>query len=161
MQEFCREYCRVIGVEQTQERLTATTGKQQVIETVFRDAAGGTSRVIFEKLVRGPSKGKGRKQRALKDGSTADIYLLVLKAIANLQPSAEPIEYDAIRSSIRKLVAELPPQANEITRVLEKLSRVVVDEESSVAVIDYDKQARKLYITDPFFAFFLKWGLID
>lgn len=51
------------------------------------------------------------------------------------------------------------PQAHEVTRVLEKMTEIAAKDESSTPVLDWEKDEQKLHITDPFFAFFLKWGI--
>ena len=63
-----------------------------------------------------------------------------------------------MRNAIRAVLDEDLPQANEVAWVLEQMAKVSSLDESSVAVIDYEKEDRKLHITDPFFAFFLRWG---
>ena len=50
--------------------------------------------------------------------------------------------------------------AVEVSRVLEKMSEIASNDEASTPVLDWDKDDRVLHITDPFFAFFLKWGAL-
>ncbi|WP_325177296.1 hypothetical protein [Pantoea sp. 1B4] len=69
----------------------------------------------------------------------------------------DTIQYEALRASIRDIVADAPPQAHEVTRVLEKMSEIASNDEASTPVIDWEKEEQKLHITDPFFAFYLKW----
>ncbi|HHW1460018.1 TPA: hypothetical protein ACUS1X_000624 [Escherichia coli] len=69
----------------------------------------------------------------------------------------QSIQYEELRSAIRELVQDAPPQAHEVTRVIEKMAKIAATEEASTPVIDWDKEDRKLHITDPFFAFYLKW----
>jgi hypothetical protein len=38
------------------------------------------------------------------------------------------------------------------------VARISSTDESSAPVIDYESEERKLHVTDPFFAFFLRWG---
>ena len=42
--------------------------------------------------------------------------------------------------------------------MLEHMAKISAMDDSSVPVIDYEKDDRKLHVTDPFFAFFLRWG---
>jgi hypothetical protein len=39
------------------------------------------------------------------------------------------------------------------------MAEISATDDSSTPVLDWDKADRRLHITDPFFAFFLKWGL--
>jgi hypothetical protein len=39
------------------------------------------------------------------------------------------------------------------------MAEIASSDEASTPVLDWEKGDRKLHITDPFFAFFLKWGV--
>lgn len=67
------------------------------------------------------------------------------------------VEYEEVRTALRELLVDLP-QAHEVARVLEHMSNIQADEASSVPVLDWEKDERRLHIIDPFFAFFLRWG---
>ena len=56
-------------------------------------------------------------------------------------------------------MAETIPEGHEVGRVLEKMSEIASADEASTPVLDWDREEQKLHITDPFFAFFLKWGM--
>ncbi len=71
----------------------------------------------------------------------------------------QTFEWEQIRASLREVLADYLPQAHEVSRVLEHMATISANEESSAPVIDWEKEERKLHITDPFFAFFLKWGV--
>jgi len=156
MQDFCRELAYTHGVAETvHEAITI----DRVPSTLFSKVAENTGRVIFEKLARGPRQRRDRVQRQLKDGGTADIYQVILKALAKLQPGLETIDYEVLRSSIREIVVvEHVPAAHEVTRVLEKMAEIAAEDEASTPVMDWEREDRRLHITDPFFAFYLKWG---
>ena len=84
---------------------------------------------------------------------------MVLLALAKIQPGLQTVEYEQLRAAIRDTLAEQVPQAHEVTRVLEKMAEIASSEEASTPVLDWEKDEQKLHITDPFFAFFLKWGV--
>ena len=67
------------------------------------------------------------------------------------------MEYEQLRSAIRDILAEQIPAAHEVTPWL-KDGRDRSSDEASTPVLDWEKGEQKLHITDPFFAFFLKWG---
>ncbi|ANK12547.1 ATP-binding protein [Erythrobacter neustonensis] len=127
-------------------------------EDVFRVIAEHTGKVIFDKLASGPRARTDRIQRPLVAGGSADIYRVVLMALARLAPGMNKIDYETLRSSIREILTDDIPQAHEVTRVLEKMAQIASKEEMSVKVLDWDDEEQKLHITDPFFAFFLKWA---
>ena len=160
MQDFCRRLCEQVGVTETCSDLVRITGDADV-EGVFRHVAQSTSGVVFDRLQKGPRPRRDRIPRRLRDGSTADIYVVVLRAIARLHPGVETIEYEDIRRSLRELLLldEEPPAAGQVSRVLEHMMKISAAGEGSAPVMDWEAEERRLHITDPFFAFFLKWGL--
>lgn len=160
MQEFCREICRAHGVETSFCKQSAAVDPSR-LEQVFRDTAETIGRPIFEKLARGPRQRSDRIPRKLKSGSETDIYGLVLHALAQIGPALVTIEYEELRAAIREVSATDPPQLHEVARVLKHMSDIAATDQSSTPVIDFDEDDKRLHITDPFFAFYLRWGSLD
>jgi hypothetical protein len=156
MQEFCKEICKEVGVAETvKESMTVTS----IPDELFSKVAEGTGRVVFNKLAKGPRQRTDRMQRALADGGAADIYNVVLRALAKLAPGMNKVSYEELRAAIRLILSADVPQGHEVTRVLEKMAEIAANDEASTPVIEWDKEDQELHVTDPFFAFFLKWGL--
>lgn len=156
MQEFCRELARANGVEETTSHQTQI---QTIDPALFSKVAEGTGKVVFDKLATGPRQRTDRIERQLKNGDTVDIYRAVLLALAHLRPGLDTISYEQIRAALRDLLDENVPQGHEVSRVLEKMTEIASSDEASTPVIDWERDEQKLHITDPFFAFFLKWGM--
>ena len=156
MQEFCRELARAHGVQETVERPMAI---RAIDDTLFTTIAEGTGKVVFDKLATGPRQRTDRIDRQLKTGETVDIYRAVLLALAHLGLGLETISYEQVRGALRDLLATNVPQGHEVSRVLEKMTEIASSDEASTPVLDWEKDEQKLHITDPFFAFFLKWGM--
>src|SRR5262249_49355683 len=53
------------------------------------------------------------------------------------------------------------PQMHEITRVLKYMSEIAATDQSSTPVVDFVEVDKLLHVTDPFFAFYLRWGKIS
>ncbi|MEH1935416.1 MAG: hypothetical protein V7L14_17300 [Nostoc sp.] len=156
MQEFCRELTSFHKVETTlSERLEI----DNISDELFIKVAEGTGKIVFDKLAKGPRQRTDRLPRMLKSGETADIYKVILLALAQLSPGLETIEYEQLRAVIKDVLIDNIPQGHEVTRVLEKMTEIASSDEASTPVLDWDKEELKLHITDPFFAFFLKWGV--
>ncbi|MEX2541802.1 MAG: hypothetical protein WD314_08330 [Trueperaceae bacterium] len=158
MQEFCLELCVRRGIELAQVSPVTLHVEQAEQIAVFRSVAEATGKTMFERLSRGPRQRTDRIQRSLSDGFVTDIYGLVLKALANMQPGIETIDYEQLRASIRETAAGEIPQAHEVSRVLDHMAQIAADDEASTPVIDWDREDRRLHITDPFFAYYLRWG---
>lgn len=157
MQEFCRKLCDLHGITQTVDSVINITG---VDESIFKQVAEGTGKVIFDRLTKGPRQRSDRLQRQLKNGENVDIYKVALLALVKIAPGLDTIEYEQIRSAMRELLQANIPQAHEVSRVFEHMSKIAADDESSTPVLDWEKQDRKLHITDPYFAFYLRWGVL-
>ncbi len=157
MQEFCREICKTHNVYETLDDKLVIDKIEE--ELLFQSVAQNTGKVIFEKLSKGPRQRADRVQRQLANGDTTDIYGLVLHALAQLRPGLDTIKYETLRAAIRVVSTGPQPQAHEVTRVLDKMSQIAASDESSTPVIDWEKEDRILHITDPFFAFYLRWGI--
>ena len=158
MQEFCRHLAKQNGITETAHQKVHIT---EIPDELFTNIATDTGKVIFNRLAKGPRQRTDRIPRKLKTGESVDIYKVVLLALAHLQPGLDTIEYETLRSAIRDILSDNIPQAHEVTRVLEKMAEIASTDEASVPVLDWEKDERKLHITDPFFAFYLKWGALQ
>lgn len=156
MQEFCRALAFMHDVKETSPSPLTI---DDVPDSLFVQVAEGTGKTVFDRLARGPRQRSDRIQRPMKDGFSADIYEVVLKALGRIGPGLATIEYETLRAAIRDLLSDKVPQANEVTRVLEKMAEIATSDEASTPVIDWEKEDQVLHITDPFFAFYLKWGM--
>lgn len=160
MQDFCRGVSKLVGVEYNSEGRTLGAAETE-IESVFRDVAETIGRPIFEKLARGPRQRTDRLQRELKNGKTVDIYQLVLHGLAHIRPGLISLEYEELRTAIRDVSGAQIPQLHEVARVLKHMATIAATDQSSTPVIDFEEQEKKLHITDPFFAFYLRWGDLE
>ena len=156
MQEFCKALAVNEGISETAPSKRIITSLD---DDLFINVAEGTGKVVFDKLAKGPRQRADRIQRPLKSGKTADIYKVTLLALAKLKPGLETIEYEQLRSAIKDVLADRFPSAQEVTRVLEKMTEIATADEASTPVLDWEREEQKLHITDPFFAFYLKWGM--
>jgi hypothetical protein len=153
VQDFCRTVCRIASVGDRRKGLDEID-----VESVFREVADTIGRPIFDKLARGPRQRSDRIQRTLKDGQVVDIYELVLHALAHLRPGLVSLEYEDLRAAIREVSDTQIPQLHEVARVLKHMATIAASDQSSTPVIDFEEEDKKLHITDPFFAFYLRWG---
>jgi len=157
MQDFCRGLCGLLGLNQAAGLIELQVSDDQ-LTTVFRGVADTIGRPMFEKLARGPRQRSDRLPRELKDGRTVDIYGLVLQGLAHIRPALVSIEYEELRAAIREVSSGQIPQLQEIARVLKHMSTIAATDQSSTPVLDFEEEDKKLHVTDPFFAFYLRWG---
>jgi hypothetical protein len=159
MQDFCRTICRLNGIKTDKDGMSLKPSTKELQE-VYSDVAETIGRPIFEKLARGPRQRTDRIARKLKDGREVDIYGLVLHALAYIRPALVTLEYEDLRAAIREVATDAP-QLHEVARVLRHMASIAASDESSTPVIDFEEEEKVLHITDPFFAFYLRWGNLD
>lgn len=153
MQEFCRGLAKYAAAQNL-----SIIGPDIELAPIFKDVANTIGRPIFEKLAKGPRQRKDRVRRKLIAGGDADIYELVILALAHIKPDLVTLEYEDLRAAIRAVSDGAIPQLQEVARVLKHMASIAATDQSSTPVIDFDDTDKKLHITDPFFAFYLRWG---
>jgi hypothetical protein len=154
MQDFCLQFGKINDLRE------ASADKRDLSppedwNAFFRGRAPSASKSVFDLLAKGPPR-TDRVPRFLKDGTQTDIYGALLQAIAWTGPVTK-IAYDQLRAALREVIEGEVPQLHEITRVLDQMSKIA-REQPGEPVVDFDSEYRTLYISDPFFAFFLRWG---
>jgi len=155
MQDFCLQLCKASGVREAQEDVQPVVAANW--PEFFAARAPGASKSAFDLLIQGPRQRSDRMERILVDGTVTDIYGLVLAGIAATGPLTE-LGYTELRGSIKEVSRTDPPAHHEVTRVLEKMSGIARDNIEGEPVVDYDDERNTLFISDPFFAFYLRWG---
>jgi hypothetical protein len=163
MQDFCLRVCKHMDIEETVPRPFPVHFTDR--RDFFRWVANSTGEAdAYVMLAGGPRQRTDRISRKLKTGEITDIYGAVLKAVASTGPKTE-LDWTEIRAGLRKVLADEPPRRHEYARVLEKMSEIargMVWEEdykrfSGDPILEYDVKLGKLHISDPFFAFQLRW----
>lgn len=157
MQEFCKALCMHCEIEESNDSKEYVSENIDLSE-IFIDIAEHSGRSMFDKLKRGPRVRTDRIPRLLANGETTDIYGLVMNGLKSLQPGIEKISYDSLRSHIKGIMVDTPPQRHEISRVLDKIAEISYSDASSTPVIDWKKEDDVLTVTDPFFSFYLRWA---
>lgn len=158
MQEFCKSLCLREGIRETLDERRSILLDRDQLEEIFVEIAEHSGRSVFERLKKGPRARTDRKPRHLKNGTVTDIYGLVMEGFKELKPGVETVNYEQLRNQIRDILQDSPPQKNEISRVLDQIAKISYTDTSSTPVIDWQKDDNIITITDPFFAFFLKWS---
>lgn len=155
MQEFCLRLCRANNIQE--KALSEIELKLRDSRSFFESITDEvTSKVAYEKLAKGPRQRKDRIIRTLKDGTTVDIYAVTLRTIAQTGP-CQKISYEELRSALKKIM-DNPPRGAEIVRVLEKMNTIARSIEGE-PVLDWSRDENNLFISDPYFAFYLKWAI--
>lgn len=156
MQEFCKRLCRMNGINEERDELSPLTAPANW-EVFFKETAVDTAKAAFDLLRTGPRQRSDRMKRTLRDGRETDIYGAVLAAIAHTGPKLE-IGYESLRASLRDVLSSDLPQRHEVTRVLDQMTQIAREKVEGEPVLEYDDQLSTVHISDPYFAFYLRWG---
>lgn len=154
MQRFCWEICFDCGIEKAEVSLRNIPADYD-LNAMFIRIAQDAGLPIYRKLVAGPQSRKVREKRPLKEGGVADIYEVLLKAIASTGPKAV-IAYDEIKSALSDLLKDRVPQKHEVTAAFKHLSRIS-REAGADSAIDWDDDSREVAVADPYLRFYLRW----
>lgn len=157
MQDFCAALCKANDTRET-KTTNSELQEPQDWQAFLKAMASDTSKLAFERLGIGPRQRADRIRRTLVNGETCDIYGAVLFAIASTGPQTK-LSYEDIRTGLRTVLSDEIPQAHEVTRILDKMSEISKKEIEGEPVVDWD--GTHLYISDPFFAYYLRWGVVS
>ena len=124
----------------------------------FAERSASAAKTAFQILARGPRQRTDRKPRIVKGGTVTDIYGAVLLGIAYTGPLTE-LTYEGLRAALKKVLDDELPQRHEVTRVLEEMSKIARDSIEGEPVVDYDESLSTLHVSDPYFAFYLRWRI--
>jgi hypothetical protein len=178
MQKLCREICREVNEVLETAPDTRELREPEDWDAFFRSQVEDASGRWFTRLLTGPRERTGRTIWSLEDGRKVDGYGLVLVAIGKTGPRLE-LSKDEIRHGVESAVSGKAPEANQVTRVLQNMSRIAarrlneqplteeeLDEEGDTfggvqPVVEYidDGPNSTLHIADPFFAYYMRWGV--
>jgi len=177
MQQFCRELCKANGIRETTESSVVLAAPESW-RSFFLAQIEDASKNWATRLLRGPQeRGSIRTKYETHRGFALDGYGLALAAISSTGPKLD-ITKDEIREAISDMVSGQGPANAQTTNVLKNMSRIAsarltdnlpsAEELEHIGantdvqpVIDFidDGPSSSLHIADPFFAFYLAWGL--
>ena len=172
MQSLCAQLCSDLDVFETLDQARRVDATELDVEKLFRSVAIDFGLPAFTKLSTGPQTRTDRNPRKFVNGQTGDIYEAVLAAVAYAE-AGETITYDELRSALRDILAETPPQKHEVTRAIQQMCGIarrmrmmreqqqnameMDDTETSFDIPAIDWQDDALQMNDVFLRFYLRW----
>lgn len=155
MQYICLNICTILEMEEAEKDKV----KSNLLERAYRyTTANFEYGDVVTLMKKGPStRGKNRNQFLAKDGKEYDIYELLVKSIAE-NPPLMKLDFEIIRNRINDLIADntKKPTQQTIKESLVKLQELLNEREDIFKVMDWKEGT--LYIVDPLFLFYLRWG---
>lgn len=155
MQKFCWEVCYDLDIEKRKLIGKHVIPTDYNMGPIFKEIAKDAGLPMYKKIVGGPQSRKIRIKRPLSTGEEADIYEVILLAIAETGPKSS-IPYDELRLKLTGLLADRVPQKHEITSSLKQIAKIS-GTIGTDTIIDWDEDGRTINIADPYLRFYLRW----
>ena len=155
MQYICLNICTILEM--------SGKGSGQVgcemLETAYRyTTANFEYGDVVSFMLKGPNtRGKSRNMFLAYNGQEYDIYELIVKSIAE-NPPIMKLKFEDVKERIYRLIKEngKKPSPQAIKESLAKLQELLDGREDIFKVLDWKEGV--LYIRDPLFLFYLRWG---
>jgi hypothetical protein len=174
MQSLCAQLCSQLDIFKTEYPVISVKVDEIDLPSLYRTVARDFGLPAFTKLSAGPQSRTDRIPRKFVNGTTGDIYEAVLAAVA-FSGAHEQTAYDDLRSALRDVLMETPPQKHEVTRAIQHMCEIAkqaqvhdslrrnnassaTDEGADqIELPAVDWQNDTLQINDVFLRFYLRW----
>lgn len=162
MQEFCLNFCKMSGVNQTLEKeiIFEKLSEENLIAFYKRIRKQVMHSDEFDRLASGLKEhGRERTKYKFSDDKIYDSYVGVLLAIAKTGPK-DKIKLNDLKKVFGSLLkkGETAPNSQNLSRVLTQMTAIAKKNAGTGnPVIDWEKETSQLFVLDPYFSFYLKW----
>lgn len=155
MQYICLNICTILEMSGNESGQVGF----EILETAYRyTTANFEYGDVVSFMLKGPNtRGKSRNMFLAHNGQEYDIYELIVKSIAE-NPPIMKLEFEDVKERIYRLIREdsKKPTPQTIKESLAKLQELLDGREDIFKVLDWKEGV--LYIRDPLFLFYLRWG---
>lgn len=155
MQYICLSICTLL--EDRNEDAVCT----EILETAYRFTTVNFNYYdVASVMAKGPNpRGKRRNLYKTKSGKELDLYGLLLESFAKNPPEME-LDFESIYIRITDLIEEeiKVPDKQSVKTHLNNLQLILKEKEDIYRAIEW--KDGKVYILDPLFLFYLRWGRV-
>lgn len=155
MQYICLNICTILEMEEADKNMV----NPNILERAYHyTTANFEYGDVVNFMKKGPNtRGKNRNSFLARDGKEYDLYELLVKSIAE-NPPLMKLDFEEIKNRISNLIADdgKKPTQQAIKESLVKLQEMLNEREDIFRVMDWKEGT--LYIVDPLFLFYLRWG---
>lgn len=158
MQSICLNLCFLLDID--------NIDKPKLDSSMLKKAYEMTSlnllsyKEVARKLKSGPNpRGQKRKTYTINSGNQVDMYELLLKAIS-VDPPKVSLSIDEIKRRMDAMVSDADkPDRKKIKTTIDQVQSIMQTSEPMYQVFEYKDD--KVYILEPLFLFYLRWGRLD
>ncbi|QBE95632.1 hypothetical protein PMF13cell1_01155 [Blautia producta] len=155
MQYICLSICTLL------EDKNEDTVNKDILETAYRFTTVNFNYYdVVSVMSKGPNtRGKKRNKYKTVTGRELDLYGLIVESLAKNPPVME-LDFDTVYNRIMKLIPEKEgkPDKQSVKNHLNNLHLILKEKEEIYKAIDW--KDGKVYVLDPLFLFYLRWGRI-
>lgn len=156
MQYICLSICTLL------EDRNESVVTNEILEPAYRFTTVNFSYYdVAGVMSKGPNtRGKSRKLYKTIFGDALDLYGLIVESLAKNPPVME-LEFDIMYDRILKLIPDEKekPTKQSLKEHLNKLQTILQEKDEIYRAIEW--KDRKVYILDPLFLFYLRWGRMN
>jgi hypothetical protein len=162
MQLLCLQACFVLDVRERQEMIVfprkiavASSFLSKILE---QTSASTDFRSLVDVLDSGPrTRGTERKTYNFFDGTSGDVYRVILRALAD-DPPRLSYPYNELLERTVKICDGESPVGSSVTGTCLHMSKLAREKFPSERAIDWDEAKQVLDIPDPYLLFYLRWS---
>ncbi|OMF96961.1 hypothetical protein [Paenibacillus sp. FSL R7-0337] len=160
MQSICYNLSMILDIDNTDH---PAMPDQEILDKAYRMTSLNllAYQEVARKLKTGPNpRGQKRKTYLTIKGEETDIYELLLKAIAD-DPPIVSLSIDSIKRRIDVLLGNNAdrPDRVKIKAAIDQMQAIMQSSELMYQVFEYKDD--EVYILEPLFLFFLRWGNLN
>ncbi len=162
MQTICLWLCNHLGVRETVDPGRAVQldelGRKEIL---FLASLTADFRSLVRAMISGPRARPGeRRSYVHRDGRIADVYLTIMRAVA-MDPPRLSLDYPEIQQRLEVLCKGASPDGASVVNACIKLSQIAAGFGGNTGPsLEWDDQAQKLIIPDPYLLFYLRWSVV-
>jgi len=154
MQSLCLDTCRELGIRETASSAVIIPDGREFLSRVCERVANSVDfTTTVDRMKAGPlTRGKQRIAYLLADDTTADVYPILIKAIAQDPPTLHFI-YKDLQTRVARICANAAPHFSDPCYHIAKIA----NEGHQADKIDWDSENHVLSIRDPYLLFAIRW----
>jgi hypothetical protein len=159
MQSLCLQACFVFNLRQKHEGTfpaVMTVDDVSMLRILEQTSAMTDYRSLVDVLDDGPkTRGTERKLYDCKDGTSGDVYSVLLKSVASDPPQLS-FSYDELLRRTAAVCVGESPGGSSVTGTCQQMAKLAHDTSARERIIDWDE--RTFDLPDPYFMFYLRWS---
>ncbi|MCK1737443.1 hypothetical protein IVA79_26520 [Bradyrhizobium sp. 138] len=159
MQRICLDVCFNLGIEKEFDSVKNFDFSPQQLSMILQQSSTHSDfGTMVANMHQGPKeRGSERRVHELVDGTTGDVYRVILLALA-FDPPVMEVPYSSLMSRIEKVCKGEGPSASSIVQACRQIAKIALRIAPKERVLEWDDQelTGTMSVVDPYFLFYLR-----